>query len=207
AVQLAGFSWGEVDAFRKAMGKKIPEVMAKYHGKFVDGCGNNGIAAPTAEKIWAFIEPFAGYGFNKCAHGSTEIQLCDGRRMTLSAAYRNPTSEIMAMWPDGQIRPHKVAHIVRTGRKPLLKICTASGKSIQVTPEHRLLTTTGYRAAGEMQPGLELIVASTCAQSTILNRTSEQRTRSGKKAQASKAAHCSGDQRRRALRTQRVTSH
>ena len=79
--------------------------------------------------------------------------------MTLSAAYNNPPAEIMAMWPDGQIRPHKVARIVRTGRKALLHIRTATGKSIKVTPEHRLLTTEGYREAGAMQIGTELIVA------------------------------------------------
>ncbi len=121
AVQLAGFTWGEVDKFRKAMSKKIPEELAKYRDKFVKGCAQSGIKEKVAEQIFAFIEPFAGYGFNKCAHGSTEIQLPDGSRMTLSAAYRNPPAEIMAMWPDGQIRPHKVARIVQTGRKALLQ--------------------------------------------------------------------------------------
>ena len=43
AVQLAGFSWGEVDKFRKAMSKKIREEMVKYRQKFIDGCAENGI--------------------------------------------------------------------------------------------------------------------------------------------------------------------
>jgi DNA-directed DNA polymerase III PolC len=161
AVQLAGFTWGEVDKFRKAMSKKIPEELMKYRDKFIKGCAKNGIKEKVAEQIFDFIEPFAGYGFNKCAHGSTEIQLPDGGRMALSAAYRNPPAEIMAMWPDGQIRPHKVARIVQTGRKPLLYIRTASGKSIKVTAEHRLLTTKGYLPAGEMHIGTELITAPT----------------------------------------------
>ena len=187
AVQLAGFSWGEVDKFRKAMSKKNREQMLEYRGKFIKGCAKNGIPEKTAEEIFSFIEPFAGYGFNKCAHGSTEIQLPDGSRMALSAAYRNPPAEIMAMWPDGQIRPHKVARIVRSGRKALLQIRTASGKSIKVTPEHRLLTTDGYRPAGAMAPGMELIVAprrvnetqrvARRANITQLNRTAAQRAR------------------------------
>ncbi|HLZ25169.1 MAG TPA: DNA polymerase III subunit alpha [Ktedonobacterales bacterium] len=159
AIELAGFSWGEVDKFRKAMSKKLAAEMAKYRDMFVKGCVKNGIDAKVADDIFSFIEPFAGYGFNKCAHGLTEIQLPDGRRMALSAAYRNPPAEIMAMWPDGQIRPHKVARIVRTGRKALLKIRTASGKTIKVTPEHRLLTTEGYREAGMMTLASELIIA------------------------------------------------
>ncbi|MFI5274807.1 MAG: OB-fold nucleic acid binding domain-containing protein, partial [Ktedonobacterales bacterium] len=159
AVELAGFSWGEVDKFRKAMSKKLPEEMRTYRDKFVKGCGKHGISEKVAGAMFAFIEPFAGYGFNKCAHGSTEVQLPDGSRTTLSAAYTNPPAAIMAMWPDGQIRPHRVARIVRTGRKALLQIRTASGKSIKVTPEHRLLTTEGYREAGTLTLGTELIVA------------------------------------------------
>jgi DNA-directed DNA polymerase III PolC len=159
AVQLAGFTWGEVDKFRKAMSKKIREELVKYREKFIAGCAKNGIDQTVAREIFTFIEPFGGYGFNKCAHGSTEIQLPNGKSMTLSAAYRNLPPEIMAMWPDGQIRPHKVARIVQTGRKALLHIRTAAGKSIKVTPEHRLLTTEGYREAGAMQVGMELIVA------------------------------------------------
>ncbi|HKS69139.1 MAG TPA: DNA polymerase III subunit alpha, partial [Ktedonobacterales bacterium] len=73
ALQLAGFTWGEVDKFRKAMSKKLAAEMASYRDKFVKGCVKNGISEKVAEEIYAFIEPFAGYGFNKCAHGSTEI--------------------------------------------------------------------------------------------------------------------------------------
>jgi DNA-directed DNA polymerase III PolC len=198
AVQLAGFSWGEVDKFRKAMSKKNREQMLEYRGKFIKGCAKNGIPEKTAEEIFSFIEPFAGYGFNKCAHGSTEIQLPDGSRMALSAAYQNPPAEIMAMWPDGQIRPHKVARIVRTGRKALLQIRTASGKSIKVTPEHRLLTTEGYREAGALTPGMELIVAprrvneiqraARRANITQLNRTAAQRARVSARVKAYQAA-------------------
>ena len=69
AVQLAGFTWGEVDKFRKAMSKKIPEELAKYRDKFIKGCAKNGIKDKVAEQIFDFIEPFAGYGFNK-AHAA-----------------------------------------------------------------------------------------------------------------------------------------
>ncbi|PKM91475.1 DNA polymerase III subunit alpha [Candidatus Falkowbacteria bacterium HGW-Falkowbacteria-1] len=63
--ELAGFSKGEADTLRKAMGKKIPELLAEQKEKFVNGCVNNKIAKNLAEKIFAFIEPFAGYGFNR----------------------------------------------------------------------------------------------------------------------------------------------
>lgn len=62
---LAGFSLSEADILRKAVGKKIPELVQKEKSKFIDGCVINGIEKKIAEKVFAFIEPFAGYGFNR----------------------------------------------------------------------------------------------------------------------------------------------
>ncbi|MBD5634524.1 MAG: hypothetical protein IAI49_08615, partial [Candidatus Eremiobacteraeota bacterium] len=170
-----------------------------------------------ASEIFAFVEPFAGYGFNKCAHGSTEIQLPDGSRLTLSAAYQNTPAEIMAMWPDGQIRPHKVARIVRTGRKALLHVRTASGKSIKVTPEHRLLTTEGYREAGEMTVGIELITAPKRvterqrdvgrAATIARNRGLEHRARVGRRVKAYRAERDPAEKRRHMLRMRDMYPH
>jgi DNA polymerase III subunit alpha len=65
ARDLAGFTMAEADVLRKAVGKKIPKLLAEQKEKFVDGCVKNGIASQLAEKIFSFIEPFAGYGFNR----------------------------------------------------------------------------------------------------------------------------------------------
>jgi len=65
ARDLAGFSMAEADVLRKAVGKKIPKLLAEQKEKFIDGCVKNGIASQMAEKIFSFIEPFAGYGFNR----------------------------------------------------------------------------------------------------------------------------------------------
>ncbi|HEX8994196.1 MAG TPA: DNA polymerase III subunit alpha [Candidatus Paceibacterota bacterium] len=71
ANQLAGYTWGEVDKFRKAVGKKIPEEMAKQKEKFISGCvEHSGWPRKKAEQVWAWIEPFAAYGFNK-AHSAS----------------------------------------------------------------------------------------------------------------------------------------
>lgn len=71
AIHVAGYNWEEVDKFRKAVGKKIPEEMAKQHVKFVDGCVNFGkMTKEKAENIWKLFEPFQGYGFNK-AHAAS----------------------------------------------------------------------------------------------------------------------------------------
>jgi DNA polymerase-3 subunit alpha len=71
AIEVAGYSWGEVDKFRKAVGKKIPAEMAKQHIIFVEGCvKHGGMKKEEAEKLWDLFEPFQGYGFNK-AHAAS----------------------------------------------------------------------------------------------------------------------------------------
>ncbi len=66
ANSLAGYSLGEADILRRAMGKKKPEVMEKQRARFVDGCAKvNKIAAPLAQRLFEYVEKFAGYGFNK----------------------------------------------------------------------------------------------------------------------------------------------
>ena len=70
SIKLAGYSWLEADKLRKAMGKKIPEVMAAEKDKLLDGLVENGMTTSKAEQLWKLIEPFAAYGFNK-AHAAS----------------------------------------------------------------------------------------------------------------------------------------
>ncbi|MEP7306707.1 MAG: DNA polymerase III subunit alpha [Acidobacteriota bacterium] len=62
---VAGFTLGEADLLRKAMGKKNAEVMAKMRGKFVEGAKRSGHNEKKATHIFDLMEHFAGYGFNK----------------------------------------------------------------------------------------------------------------------------------------------
>jgi DNA polymerase-3 subunit alpha len=62
---LAGFTLGEADLLRKAMGKKNPEVMAKMRGSFLEGARKKGINEKKAAHTFELMEHFAGYGFNK----------------------------------------------------------------------------------------------------------------------------------------------
>ena len=65
AIKLAGYSWLDADKFRKAMGKKIPELMLEQEKKFKDGCVANHISKSLAKDLWERIKPFAMYAFNK----------------------------------------------------------------------------------------------------------------------------------------------
>ncbi len=66
---MAGFSLAKADGVRQAMGKKLADVMEQYKTDFIEGAKKNQVKAETARKIWADMEVFSGYGFNK-AHSS-----------------------------------------------------------------------------------------------------------------------------------------
>jgi DNA polymerase-3 subunit alpha len=69
ASQLAGFTLGDADLLRRAMGKKKKDVMAAQKDRFVSGAKARGVAERDAKKIFELMEYFAGYGFNK-AHST-----------------------------------------------------------------------------------------------------------------------------------------
>src|SRR5438132_2521874 len=70
AVDLAGFSWGKANKFRKVLSKKIVREVQGYRADFVQGCIKNGVKKEIAEELFTLIEPFGGYGFNK-AHAAS----------------------------------------------------------------------------------------------------------------------------------------
>ena len=89
---FAGYSLGQADIFRKAMGKKIPEVMRKERRNFIAGAKKKGFSPELAAEVFALIEPFAGYAFNK-AH-SVSYALIAYQTAYLKANY--PTEYITA---------------------------------------------------------------------------------------------------------------
>ncbi len=70
SIKLGGYSWLEADKLRKAMGKKIPAEMEAQKEKLLKGFVQNGMTPEKAKELWALIEPFAAYGFNK-AHAAS----------------------------------------------------------------------------------------------------------------------------------------
>lgn len=65
AQDFAGYTLGEADILRKAMGKKVPEIMREEERKFVAGAVSKGHSEEEGREIFSYILPFAGYGFNK----------------------------------------------------------------------------------------------------------------------------------------------
>ncbi|MGO1394083.1 MAG: DNA polymerase III subunit alpha [Halomonas sp.] len=85
---MAGYSLGQADMLRRAMGKKKPEEMAKQRDGFMEGCATNGIDKDLAGNIFDLVEKFAGYGFNK-SH-SAAYALVSYQTAWLKAHYPGP---------------------------------------------------------------------------------------------------------------------
>lgn len=71
---VAGYSAGEADLVRKAIGKKKRDIMQAEEPKFITGCIKQGLTEPQARQLWAQIQPFADYSFNK-AHATCYAQI------------------------------------------------------------------------------------------------------------------------------------
>ncbi len=110
ARELAGYSWLEADMLRKAMGKKIPEVMAAEKDKLLTGFVNYGkLSEAIANKLWSLIEPFAAYGFNK-AHAASY------GRVAYQTAYMKanfPVEYMSAVLTADSGDTEKIAEIIR----------------------------------------------------------------------------------------------
>jgi DNA polymerase-3 subunit alpha len=71
---VAGYSAGEADLVRKAIGKKKRDIMTAEEPKFIEGCIKQGLTSSQAKTLWAQIQPFADYSFNK-AHATCYAQI------------------------------------------------------------------------------------------------------------------------------------
>ncbi|OGY91826.1 MAG: DNA polymerase III subunit alpha [Candidatus Komeilibacteria bacterium RIFCSPLOWO2_01_FULL_52_15] len=113
ARDLAGFSYGEADILRRAVGKKIKKLLAEQSTKMIQGMVERGIDQQTAEKIWDFILPFARYGFNRSHAASYAIIAY--QTAYLKAHY--PAQFMAALMTADRDNTEKIAKQIRECRK------------------------------------------------------------------------------------------
>ncbi|MFC2066813.1 DNA polymerase III subunit alpha [Chloroflexota bacterium] len=126
---LAGYSLGQADIFRKAMGKKIAEVMKKEKRSFIAGAKKNGFSTEVASDVFALIEPFAGYAFNK-AH-SVSYALIAYQTAYLKANY--PAEYITAFLSIQAGQSEKVTSAVAECRRLGIKVLQPDVNRSQVS--------------------------------------------------------------------------
>ncbi len=110
---LAGFSLAQADLLRKAIGKKIPEIMQEQRSMFIEGCKKNRIAPAVSAKIFDLIEYFSGYGFNK-SH-STAYALITYRTAYLKANY--PVEFMAALLTSERTNTDKIVEYIHEARQ------------------------------------------------------------------------------------------
>lgn len=121
AREFAGFSYAEADILRKAVGKKIQELLDEQRNKFITGAIEaKGIDEATAGKVWEFVEPFARYGFNR-AHAACYAMI----------AYQ--TAYLKAIYPAEFICALLISDEGNTDRQAI-EIADALSLGIQVLP-------------------------------------------------------------------------
>ena len=147
AINLAGYNWEEADKFRKAMGKKIPEEMAKQKEKFCKGCKEFGkLSTATINTLWERIEPFAAYGFNKAHAASYGVVAYQTAYMKANFPIQYMTAVMIAESGDIDKVPAIIHECERMGVKVLPPAINESFKNFAMI-SHSPLTPS--RAEGD----------------------------------------------------------
>ncbi len=118
AQEFGGYTLGEADILRKAMGKKIPEVMAAERNKFTEGAAGKGYTPELATRIFNLIEPFAGYAFNK-AHSISYAMIA---YWTAYFRANYPTEYFAALLNASTGNSDKLSECVREARRNRIEI-------------------------------------------------------------------------------------
>jgi len=149
AQAVAGFTLGQADVLRKAMGKKDPKVMAKQREAFLGGARAKGIGEKKAVKLFEQIEHFAGYGFNK-AH-ATAYALLAYRTAYLKANY--PRHFAASLFTIEAQNTEKLASYIAEARERGITVLppdlNASQLRFTVVPEGVRFGLTAIKGLGE----------------------------------------------------------
>ena len=156
ASEMAGFTMGEADTLRRAMGKKDRDLMAKQREKFLAGCKERGTAVAKAERVWELMEKFAGYGFNKCLTADTWIEMADGSRKPITAIRDGD----LVLTKDG---PHRARGVRPSGIRPVGRLRLANGMAVRCTPDHPIFTQRGWIEAQKLNESDAVAVLDTVA--------------------------------------------
>ncbi|MFQ5427261.1 MAG: DNA polymerase III subunit alpha, partial [Gaiellales bacterium] len=134
AKRLAGFSPAEADDLRKAIGKKIHELMASLKGKFIAGCSEGGVAPGVAEQLWKDMEQAQDYSFNK-SHAACYALI----------AYQ--TAYLKANYP-AEYMAALISSVMNTNDRVPFYVSACEGMGIDVLPPEVNESAAGFAVVG-----------------------------------------------------------
>jgi DNA polymerase III alpha subunit/intein/homing endonuclease len=157
AIVAAGFSPGEADRLRRAMGAwKRSGGIEHFKDKLIGGMRANKYEEEFAQRIYRQMLGFGEYGFPECVVGETRVVNADsGEWLTLNDVISGRASlqHTLACDDNLRLRKRKVVAVLRSGSKSVWRLRTALGHTIVATAEHPFMTMAGWRQLGELQAG------------------------------------------------------
>ena len=140
AQDLAGYSLGEADLLRRAMGKKKIDEMKKHEAKFVEGAATNGVSEAIARDLFDQMVKFAEY----CLAGGTPVVTVEYGVLPIQTIVEQELlCHVYSVDAQGLIYAQLIEQWHQRGDRLLYEYELENGQMIRATPDHRFLTTTG----------------------------------------------------------------
>ncbi|URR34391.1 DNA polymerase III subunit alpha [Thermosynechococcus sp. HN-54] len=156
AQDLAGYSLGQADLLRRAMGKKKKEEMEKHEALFIEGAAKNGVPSAVAQELFKQMLDFAEY----CLSGETAVMTVQYGAVPIRRLVQERLAcQVYSLDPHGHLYTQPIAQWHFQGFRPVYEYELEDGSTICATPDHRFMTTSGQMLPIEQifQEELELL--------------------------------------------------
>ncbi|MBS0377612.1 MAG: error-prone DNA polymerase [Proteobacteria bacterium] len=157
AIVAAGFTPGEADALRRAMGAwKRTGGLDPFRERLLQGMRARNYPEEFAQRIYQQMLGFGEYGFPQCVTGDTQVVDADSGRLVRIADVVSggaPLASTIACDAQLRLQRRRVLAARASGVKPVWQLRTLLGHAITATAEHPFLTPQGWRPLGQLRPG------------------------------------------------------
>jgi len=140
AQDLAGYSLGQADLLRRAMGKKKKEEMEKHEALFIEGAAKNGVPSAVAQELFKQMLDFAEY----CLSGDTAVMTVEYGAVPIEQLVTERLAcHVYSLDAHGHLYTQPIAQWHFQGFRPIVEYTLADGSILRATQDHCFMTTTG----------------------------------------------------------------